>query len=57
MTNFLLKHKAWLLSTAAGVVAFATPSVTTFVTAHPQYAVSVGTLWAVAAAWAKSPRQ
>jgi hypothetical protein len=55
--NFLKAHKVWLITLAAGGVSFLTPSVNSFVSSHPQYGVAVATLWGVAAAWAKSPRQ
>ena len=54
--NFVKAHWAWIASAASGVVLFITPSVTAWVATHPSYAVSVGTVWAVAAAWAKSPK-
>lgn len=57
MKNFLITHRVWLITVGAGLVTFLTPSVQGFIAAHPQYAASVGTMWAVAAAWSKSPDQ
>jgi hypothetical protein len=55
--NFLKTHRVWISSAVAGVVLFLTPSVNTYFAVHPQVAVVGATLWAVATAWAKSPRQ
>lgn len=56
MKNFLWEHRVWLTTAAVGAVSFLTPSINTFVSGHPQYAVVVGTVWGVVAAWAKSPK-
>jgi hypothetical protein len=55
--NFLKTHYAWISSAIAGVILFETPSVNSYFAAHPQAGVVGATLWAVATAWAKSPRQ
>lgn len=55
--TWIKKHAPWLLTLAAGSVAFLDPSVQAYTSAHPQSAALIGALWAVAAAWAKSPRQ
>lgn len=57
MKQFLKVHKAWLITIAAGLVGFLTPSVNQYVAAHPQSAVTIASIWAIATAWAKSPRQ
>jgi hypothetical protein len=55
--KFLAAHKAWLITLAAGAVGFLTPSVNAYITAHPQTTVALGTVWGIATALAKSPRQ
>jgi len=55
--NFIKIHRVWISSAAAGVVLFLTPSVNSYFAAHPQTAVAGATFWAIATAWAKSPRQ
>lgn len=54
--SFFKAHAVWLTTVAVGLVSFLTPSVQAFVAVHPQYAVTVGTIWGVAAAWARSPK-
>jgi hypothetical protein len=54
--NFLNTHRVWLITLAAGLVSFLTPSVNTFVTSHSQYGIAIATVWGIATAWAKSPR-
>jgi hypothetical protein len=55
--NWLKTHKVWLGTALSGLIVFFTPSMNQWLSAHPQQAVTLGTLWAVAAAWAKSPKQ
>jgi hypothetical protein len=55
--QFLKSHKTWLLTAAAGAVAFAEPSINAYVAGHPGKAIVFANLWAIATAWAKSPRQ
>jgi hypothetical protein len=55
--NFLKTHRVWISSAVAGVILFLTPSVTAYFAAHPQVGVAGATAWAIATAWAKSPRQ
>jgi hypothetical protein len=57
MISFLKSHKTWLLTAAAGAVAFAEPSINAYVAGHPGKAIIFANLWAIATAWAKSPRQ
>jgi len=57
MKTFITAHRVWLVTAGVGAVSFLTPSVQHFVGTHPQYAVIVSTLWGVAAAWAKSPKE
>lgn len=55
--TFFKAHATWLASAIAGLVLFLTPSVTAYAAGHPQQGIAVGTVWAIATAWAKSPRQ
>jgi hypothetical protein len=55
--NFIKTHRVWITSAAAGAIMFLTPSVTVYFTAHPQVGIAGATVWAIATAWAKSPRQ
>ena len=55
--NFLKTHKVWLVTLAAGAVSFLTPSVNSYVASHSQYGIAVATMWGIATAWSKSPRQ
>jgi hypothetical protein len=55
--QFLNAHRAWLITLGVGAVGFLTPSVTAYVTTHPQAGIAVATVWGIATAWAKSPRQ
>ena len=54
--NFLKSHWVWIATALAGAISALTPMVTQFVSAHPQYSVTVMALWGVATAWAKSPK-
>jgi hypothetical protein len=54
---FLKLHKAWLISAGGGLVLFLNPSVQSYVQAHPHADTAVASVWAIAMAWAKSPRQ
>lgn len=55
MIPFLKAHKVWLFTAVAGLIGFLQPSVTAYIASHPQASVTVGTVWGIAAAWAKSP--
>jgi hypothetical protein len=55
--QWIKKHWGWVATAGAGLVVFIDPSVQHYAGAHPQSAVVVSTLWSVAMAWARSPRQ
>ncbi len=55
--NFVKTHSVWISSFIAGVILFENASVTAYFASHPQVGVAGATLWAIATAWAKSPRQ
>lgn len=55
--NFIKAHKTWMVSAVGGIILFLTPSVNAYIAAHPGAAIGMGSLWAIATAWARSPRQ
>jgi hypothetical protein len=57
MVTFFKAHAVWLTTAAVGAVSFLTPAVNQYVGQHPQGTVMLATLWGIAAAWAKSPRE
>jgi hypothetical protein len=55
--TWVKKHWPWLTTLAAGAIVFLDPSVQSYAGAHGAAATAITTLWGVALAWAKSPRQ
>lgn len=55
--KFLAAHKVWLITLVAGGIGFLTPSVNAYVGSHAQTGIAIATVWGIATAWAKSPRQ
>jgi hypothetical protein len=55
--TWVKKHWPWLTTLAAGAIVFLDPSVQSYAGAHGAASTAITTLWGVALAWARSPRQ